>query len=247
MSRTDDIINVAGHRLSTGGMEEILASHPDVAECAVLGVKDAIKGEVPCGFLVLKAGVKRAPAEIEKEIVALVLSVPLAFLFAAEAWKRLMLVGVIIAAELYWPDLFHGIPWLSYGRLRPLHTNAVIFAFGGCALMATSFYCVQRTCEVRLFSDKLAGFVFWGWQAVIVLAAITLPLGITQSKEYAELEWPIDILITLVWVAYAVVFFGTIAKRKVKHIYVANWFYGAFIVAIALLVRLLGRQSVTAQ
>ena len=129
-----------------------------------------------------------------------------------------MLVGVFIAAQLYWPALNFDLPWLSYGRLRPLHTNAVIFAFGGCALMATSFHVVQRTCHVRLFSDKLAAFVFWGWQAVIVLAAITLPLGITQSKEYAELEWPIDILITLVWVAYAVVFFGTIVKRRVKHI-----------------------------
>ncbi|MEO5691741.1 MAG: cytochrome-c oxidase, cbb3-type subunit I, partial [Usitatibacter sp.] len=117
----------------------------------------------------------------------------------------------------------------------PLHTNAVIFAFGGCALMATSFYVVQRTSEVRLFSDRLAAFVFWGWQLVIVLAAITLPLGITASKEYAELEWPIDILIAVVWVAYAVVFFGTLARRKVSHIYVANWFFGAFILTVALL------------
>jgi len=98
-----------------------------------------------------------------------------------------MLVGVIIAAQLLWPELFTGIPWLSYGRLRPLHTNAVIFAFGGCALFATSYYVVQRTCHARIFSDGLAAFTFWGWQAVIVLAAITLPLGITSSKEYAEL------------------------------------------------------------
>ena len=146
-----------------------------------------------------------------------------------------MLVGVLIAAQLYWPQIGEGIPWLSYGRLRPLHTNAVIFAFGGCALMATSLYVVQRTCHVRLFSDRLAAFVFWGWQAVIVSAAVTLPLGYTQGKEYAELEWPIDILITLVWVSYAVVFFGTIAKRRVSHIYVANWFYASFIVAVALL------------
>jgi cytochrome c oxidase cbb3-type subunit 1 len=146
-----------------------------------------------------------------------------------------MLVGVLIAAELYWPGLSMDIPWLSYGRLRPLHTNAVIFAFGGSALFATSLYTVQRTCHVRLLSDKLAAFIFWGWQLVIVAAAITLPLGITQGKEYAELEWPIDILITIVWVAYAVLFFGTIAKRKVKHIYVANWFYGAYILTIALL------------
>ncbi|MGA2549178.1 MAG: cytochrome-c oxidase, cbb3-type subunit I [Burkholderiaceae bacterium] len=146
-----------------------------------------------------------------------------------------MLVGVIIASELVWPDMLAGIPWLSYGRLRPLHTNAVIFAFGGCALMATSLYVVQRTCHVRLAFGWLADFVFWGWQLVIVLAAITLPLGFTSGKEYAELEWPIDLLITVVWVAYAVVFFGTIARRRVQHIYVANWFFGAFIIVIALL------------
>ncbi len=144
-----------------------------------------------------------------------------------------MLVGVIIAAQLVWPEL--NVGFLHFGRLRPLHTNAVIFAFGGCALMATSFYVVQRTCHTRLFSDALASFVFWGWQLVIVLAAVTLPLGLTQGKEYAELEWPIDILIALVWVAYAIVFFGTIFKRKISHIYVANWFYGSFILAVALL------------
>jgi len=146
-----------------------------------------------------------------------------------------MLVGVIIATQLIFPDLTHGVSWLSYGRLRPLHTNAVIFAFGGSALFATSYYVVQRTCQVRLFSGGLAAFTFWGWQAVIVLAAVTLPLGFTSSKEYAELEWPIDVLITLVWVSYAIVFFGTIAKRKTPHIYVANWFFGAFILTIALL------------
>src|SRR5499426_2522552 len=146
-----------------------------------------------------------------------------------------MLVGVIIAAQLLWPDLTYGVPWLSYGRLRPLHTNAVIFAFGGCALFATSYYVVQRTSHARLFSDGLAAFTFWGWQAVIVLAAITLPMGITTSKEYAELEWPIDILIAVVWVSYAIVFFGTLYKRKIQHIYVANWFFGAYIITVALL------------
>ncbi|NCX40695.1 MAG: cbb3-type cytochrome c oxidase subunit I [Burkholderiaceae bacterium] len=146
-----------------------------------------------------------------------------------------MLVGVVLAAQLIWPEITMNIPWLSYGRLRPLHTNAVIFAFGGSALFATSYYIVQRTCQVRLFSDKLAAFTFWGWQLVIVAAAITLPLGITTSKEYAELEWPIDILITIVWVAYAIVFFGTIMKRKTKHIYVSNWFFGAYILTIAIL------------
>ena len=146
-----------------------------------------------------------------------------------------MLVGVIIASQLVWPELNLGLPWTSFGRLRPLHTNAVIFAFGGCTLMATSLYVVQRTCQTRLFMPKLASFVFWGWQLVIVSAAISLPLGYTQSKEYAELEWPIDLLIAVVWVAYAIVYFGTISKRKVKHIYVANWFFGAFILTVALL------------
>ncbi|MBC8212154.1 MAG: cytochrome-c oxidase, cbb3-type subunit I [Gammaproteobacteria bacterium] len=146
-----------------------------------------------------------------------------------------MTVGVFIAAELIWPQLSLDLPWLTYGRLRALHTNAVIFAFGGSALFATSYYVVQRTCHTRLFSNGLAAFTFWGWNLVILLAAITLPLGFTSSKEYAELEWPIDILITVVWVSYAIVFFGTIMQRKVKHIYVANWFYGAFILTVAVL------------
>ena len=145
-----------------------------------------------------------------------------------------MLVGVIIAAQLVWPELNVG-EWFHFGRLRPLHTNAVIFAFGGCALFATSYFVVQRTCHTTLFAPGLAAFTFWGWQLVIVLAAVTLPLGITSSKEYAELEWPIDILIAVVWVSYAIVFFGTIAKRKTSHIYVANWFFGAFILTVALL------------
>jgi len=146
-----------------------------------------------------------------------------------------MTVGVYIAAELAWPLLNFDIPYITFSRLRPLHTNAVIFAFGGCALFATSYYVVQRTCHTRLFSDRLAAFTFWGWQLVILSAAITLPLGITQSKEYAELEWPIDLLIAIVWISYAIVFFGTIARRKTPHIYVANWFYGAFIITIAML------------
>jgi cytochrome c oxidase cbb3-type subunit 1 len=145
-----------------------------------------------------------------------------------------MLVGVIIAAQLVWPELNIG-PWLTFGRLRPLHTNAVIFAFGGCALFATSYWCVQRTCHTRLWGGPLIPLTFWGWQLIILLAAISFPLGITTGKEYAELEWPIDIMIAVVWVSYAVVFFGTIATRKVSHIYVANWFFGAFIIAVALL------------
>ena len=146
-----------------------------------------------------------------------------------------MAAGVLIAAQLAWPALNFDTPWLSFGRLRPLHTNAVIFAFGGCALFATSYYIVQRTCRTRLFSDTLASFTFWGWQLVILSAAITLPLGITSAKEYAELEWPIDILVTLVWVAYVVNFLGTVAIRKESHIYVANWFFAAFMIMIAIL------------
>lgn len=158
------------------------------------------------------------------------------FAIATVVWGVIgMAAGVFIAAQLAWPALNFDIAWLSYGRLRPLHTNAVIFAFGICGLFATSYYVVQRTCQVRLFSDKLAAFTFWGWQAVLVSAAVTLPMGLTRGKEYAELEWPIAILIAIVWVAYAVVFFGTIVKRKVQHIYVANWFFGAYIIAVAVL------------
>jgi len=159
-----------------------------------------------------------------------------AFSLAAVLWGVVgMAVGVFIAAQLAWPELNLGISWLSYGRLRPLHTNAVIFAFGGCALFATSYHVVQRTCQTRLFAPGLAMFTFVAWQLVIVLAAISLPLGYTTGKEYAELEWPIDILIAVTWVSYAIVFFGTVGIRKVRHIYVANWFFGAFILAVALL------------
>jgi len=146
-----------------------------------------------------------------------------------------MVVGVLIAAQLAWPALNFDTPWLSFGRLRPLHTNAVIYAFGGSALFACSYYIVQRTCRARLFSDTLSSFTFWGWQLIILAAAITLPLGMTSTKEYAELEWPIDILVALVWVAYVVNYLGTIAVRKESHIYVANWFFASFMIMIAIL------------
>ena len=146
-----------------------------------------------------------------------------------------MTVGVLIAAQLEWPALTFNISWLTFRRLRSFNTKAVIFGFGGSALFATSYYVVQRTCHVRLLSDTLAAATFWGWQLIIVLAALTLPLGLTQSKEYAELIWPIDVLITVVWVIYALVFFGTIMKRRVRHIYVANWFFGAYIITVAIL------------
>ena len=146
-----------------------------------------------------------------------------------------MLAGVYIAAELAWPFLNFDSPYISFGRLRPVHTGGVIFGFGGSALFATSYYVVQRTCQTRLFSDALANFTFWGWQAVIVLAATSYILGFSQGREYAEMEWPIDILIEVVWIAYMIVFFGTVMRRKQPHIYVANWFYIAFILATALL------------
>ncbi|VAX24556.1 Cytochrome c oxidase (cbb3-type) subunit CcoN [hydrothermal vent metagenome] len=145
------------------------------------------------------------------------------------------LVGVYIAAELAWPWLNFDIPYISFGRLRPLHTNAVIFAFGGCTLFATSYYVVQRTCSVQLWSNKLAWFTFWGWNAVIVGAVITLPLGFTSGKEYAELEWPLDILIAVVWLSYMFNYIMTIGNRKVSHIYVANWFFLAMQVMITFL------------
>ena len=172
-----------------------------------------------------------APVDREYEI-----TVVRFFTIMAVVWGIVgMSLGVFIASQLAWPALNFDIPWLTFSHLRPLHTNAVIFAFGGCALFATSYYIVQRTCKTRLFAPYLAWFTFWGWQAVIVSAVITLPLGLTSSKEYAELEWPIDILIALVWISYAIVFFGTLIKRKTSHIYVANWFFAAFIITIALL------------
>ncbi|MFP4561242.1 MAG: cytochrome-c oxidase, cbb3-type subunit I [Thiohalorhabdus sp.] len=150
-----------------------------------------------------------------------------------------MFMGVFIALELAYPELMYALTgsseFLNFNRLRPVHTSGVIFAFGGSALFATSYYVVQRTCQARLFGDKLASFTFWGWQAIIVLTVISYVLGYTQSREYAEMPWPVDILIALVWVAYFVVFIGTIMKRRQPHIYVANWFYLAFIVTTALL------------
>jgi cytochrome c oxidase cbb3-type subunit I/II len=145
-----------------------------------------------------------------------------------------MLVGVLIAVQLTLPQANLG-EWLSFGRLRPLHTNAVIFAFAGNAIFAAVYYSSQRLLKARMFSDFLSRFHFWGWQGIIVAAAVTLPLGMTQAKEYAELEWPIDIAVVLVWVAFAVNLFGTIARRRERHLYVAVWFYIATVVAIAIL------------
>ncbi|MCP4284659.1 MAG: cytochrome-c oxidase, cbb3-type subunit I [Gammaproteobacteria bacterium] len=145
------------------------------------------------------------------------------------------LVGVYIASELAWPFLNFDLEYISFGRLRPLHTNAVIFAYGGCALMATAFYTVQRTCATRLWSNKLAWFTFIGWNLIIVSAVISFPLGLTQGKEYAELEWPIDVAIAVVWLSYMFNFIMTIANRKSSHIYVSNWFFLGMMVMITYL------------
>ncbi|GAB1391754.1 MAG: cytochrome-c oxidase, cbb3-type subunit I [Rubrivivax sp.] len=158
------------------------------------------------------------------------------FLFASAVWGIIgMLIGMYAAAELAWPALNLGVPFLTFSRLRPDHTFGVIFAFGGSALMGTCYYVVQRTGHTRLAWPRLAEFTFWGWQLVCVLAMTTMPFGITQSKEYAEPEWFIDILIAIVWVGFGAVFFATLARRRIRHIYVANWYYGAFIIAVGLL------------
>ena len=146
-----------------------------------------------------------------------------------------MLVGLIVAFLYLFPNLTDGIPWLSYGRLRPLHTNAVIFAFVGNTVFAGAYYSLQRLLKTRMYSDFLSKLNFWGWQLIILGAAITLPLGYTTSKEYAELEWPFDIAIALIWVSFGVNMIGTIIKRRERHIYVAIWFYLATFIAVALL------------
>ena len=158
------------------------------------------------------------------------------FLFATLIWGVVgMLVGLLIALQLANPAFNFNTPWLSFGRLRPLHTNAVIFAFAGNAFFCGCYYSTQRLLKARMFSDGMSSFHFWGWQAIIVSAALTLPFGFTQAKEYAELEWPIDIAIAVVWVVFAVNFFGTLVKRRERHLYVALWFYIASIVTVAIL------------
>ena len=158
------------------------------------------------------------------------------FLYATLFWGIIgMLVGLLLAFMFLFPNLTDGISWLSFGRLRPLHTNAVIFAFVGNAIFAGVYYSTQRLLKARMFSDFLSKVNFWGWQAIIVSAAITLPLGYTTSKEYAELEWPIDIAIALIWVVFAWNFIGTLLKRRQRHLYVAIWFYLATIVTVAVL------------
>jgi cytochrome c oxidase cbb3-type subunit I/II len=158
------------------------------------------------------------------------------FIVATLVWGVVgMVVGVLIAAQLAWPALNFEIPWLTYGRIRPVHTNAVIFAFAGNAIFAGIYYSSQRLLKARMFSDVLSRFHFWGWQAIIVAAAVTLPLGITTSKEYAELEWPIDIAIAVVWLAFGANLIGTVLRRRERHLYVAMWFYLATFLAITML------------
>jgi len=158
------------------------------------------------------------------------------FMLATLVWGLVgTLVGLVIALQLANPMFNFGLPWVSFGRLRPLHTNAVIFAFAGNAIFTAVYYSSQRLLKARMWSDLLSRLHFWGWQGIIVAAAITLPLGLTQSKEYAELEWPVDVAIALVWVLFAVNFFGTVARRRERHLYVALWFYIATIVAITVL------------
>ncbi len=160
------------------------------------------------------------------------------FVIATMFWGIVgMAVGVFIAAELAWPSLNFWPPYLNFGRIRPVHTSAVIFAFGGSALLGTSFHIVQRTCRARLFGGTaLANFIFWGYQFFIVMAALSYVLGFSKSREYAEPEWHLDVWLVIVWVAYLIAFTGTVLRRTEPHIYVANWFYLSFIITIAMLV-----------
>ena len=158
------------------------------------------------------------------------------FLLATSTWGLVgMLVGLIVGVQLALPAANLELPWFSFGRLRPLHTNAVIFAFAGNAIFTAVYYSAQRLLKARMFSRALSLLHFWGWQAIIVAAAVTLPLGFTQGKEYAELEWPLDIAIAVVWAAFAANLFGTIARRRERHLYVAIWFYIGTVVAVAVL------------
>jgi cytochrome c oxidase cbb3-type subunit I/II len=158
------------------------------------------------------------------------------FAIATVVWGFVgMLVGLLVAIDLLHPAANFGLPYTTFGRIRPLHTNAVIFAFVGNAIFMGVYYSLQRLCKARMFSDMLGRIHFWGWQGIIVAAALTLTLGFTTGKEYAELEWPIDIAITLVWVAFIINMFGTIFNRRERHMYVAIWFYIATAVTVAVL------------
>ena len=188
------------------------------------------------GVAVAEPGTARAAPPPVAGAVAYDDAIVRMFFAATVLWAVVgMLVGVTIALELaFWPANLD-LPYTTFGRLRPLHTNAVIFAFAGNVCFTGIYYSLQRLLKTRMYSDVLSRLHFWGWQLIIVLAAITLPLGLTQAKEYAELIWPIDLLITVVWVIFAINFFGTLAIRKVRHLYVAIWFYMSFVITIAVL------------
>ncbi|MCC6719697.1 MAG: cytochrome-c oxidase, cbb3-type subunit I [Acetobacteraceae bacterium] len=178
-----------------------------------------------------------APARAVRAAVAYNEDVVKKFTIAAMFWAVVAFtVGVLLALQLAFPIFNLGLEFTGFGRLRPVHTSAAIFAFGGSALIGTSFYVVQRTCRARLFGgEALANFVFWGYQFFIVMAALSYVMGYSQSMEYAEPEWHLDVFLTIVWVAYGIAFIGTVFLREEPHIYVANWFYMAFIITIAVL------------
>lgn len=204
---------------------------PNMAAPAYMFMAAFVLGGAALVFGASERRFKFDPREYEDGVVK-------AGVIASTFWGIVgMLVGVIIACQLTWPEIFYfdNLPWSNFGRLRPLHTSAVVFAFGGNVLLCTSFYVVQRTCRTRLAGGLWPWFVFWGYQLFIIMAATGYLFGITQSKEYAEPEWFVDIWLTIVWVAYLLIFLMTLRKRKEPHIYVANWFYLAFIVTIAIL------------
>src|SRR6187549_942274 len=179
---------------------------------------------------------RKKAASVQTEVFNYDNRIVRAFAIATIIWGVIgMSAGLLAAIQLFWPEANLSLSVVTFGRLRPLHTNAVIFAFVGNGMFMGIYYSLQRLCKARLFSDALSWINFWGWNAIIVSAAVTLPLGLTTSKEYAELEWPIDILIALVWVAFTVNLLGTIWKRREKHIYVAVWFYIATAITIAML------------
>ena len=200
-----------------------------VAVAALLAMAGTIRG---ADWDAIAAGLKPKPADQGRYDDDIVRKGVIATLFWGVAG---LAAGLFIALQLAYPALNLGLEYTSFGRLRPLHTSAVIFAFGGNALLATSFYVVQRTCRARLAFPSLARFVFWGYQLFIVMAAVGYLTGITEAREYAEPEWYADLWLTIVWLSYAAVFIGTIARRREPHIYVANWFYLAFILTIAML------------
>jgi cytochrome c oxidase cbb3-type subunit 1 len=232
-----DLLTIVG-TLAGGGIGVLLMIQAADDAMALHGAVFAVAGLVACFFLIGKAfdnGTLAGP-NFRRDIAFYNDGVVKAGTIATVFWGIVgFLVGVVIAWQLAFPVLNLDLPWTTFGRLRPLHTSAVIFAFGGNALIATSFYVVQRTSRARLAGRWAPWFVFWGYQLFLVIAASGYVLGVSQGKEYAEPEWYADLWLTIVWVVYLLVFLGTLARRKEPHIYVANWFYLAFILTIAVL------------